>query len=298
MSNESNTLATTQPDALSLLATRFAMDPERLYNTLKNTVFKKATDDEFEALLIVANTYGLNPVLKELYAFPAKSGGIVPVVSVDGWISLCNSHPQFDGIEFEFKDDDKGNVVSCTAIIYRKDRSHPTKATEFVSECRRDTEPWKMVRRMIRHKAMIQCARIAFGFSGIHDEDEAAAVPGLANARDVTPQTARAVPINPFKQKPTTEEQPAVVDAEHSQSAPIEPATQEIPAMEDNPALLDLLDSIELSNTCEELNTCKVKCAEIEHEAHRNLAKQSVVKKAKELELIWDKRLSAYTIAA
>ena len=35
-------------------------------------------------------------------------------------------------------------------------------------------EPWKRwPRRMLRHKAYIQGARIAFGFSGIYDEDEA-----------------------------------------------------------------------------------------------------------------------------
>ncbi|ENC7540331.1 phage recombination protein Bet, partial [Salmonella enterica subsp. enterica serovar Brandenburg] len=27
--------------------------------------------------------------------------------------------------------------------------------------------------RMLRHKAMIQCARLAFGFAGIYDKDEA-----------------------------------------------------------------------------------------------------------------------------
>jgi hypothetical protein len=44
-----------------------------------------------------------------------------------------------------------------------------------MAECRRDgVGPWKShPRRMLRHKAMIQCARIAFGFVGIYDEDEA-----------------------------------------------------------------------------------------------------------------------------
>ena len=31
---------------------------------------------------------------------------------------------------------------------------------------------------MLRHKALIQCARIAFGFSGIYDEDEAHRING------------------------------------------------------------------------------------------------------------------------
>ncbi|WP_032251724.1 recombinase RecT, partial [Escherichia coli] len=42
-------------------------------------------DAQFIALLIVANQYGLNPWTKEIYAFPDKQNGIVPVVGVDGW---------------------------------------------------------------------------------------------------------------------------------------------------------------------------------------------------------------------
>jgi hypothetical protein len=49
------------------------------------------------ALLIVADQYGLNPWTKEIYAFPDKSNGIVPVVGVDGWARIINTHEQFDG---------------------------------------------------------------------------------------------------------------------------------------------------------------------------------------------------------
>ncbi|WP_414836262.1 recombinase RecT, partial [Escherichia coli] len=36
------------------------------------------------------------------------------------------------------------------------------------------TGPWQShPKRMLRHKAMIQCARLAFGFAGIYDKDEA-----------------------------------------------------------------------------------------------------------------------------
>ena len=66
------------------------------------------------------------------------------------------------------------------------------------------------------------------------------------------------------------------------------------PPIDENPKLLDLLDKIELANTCAELNTCKEECAEILHEAHRTLAKASVVKKAKDLQLTWDKKTSQY----
>jgi hypothetical protein len=39
---------------------------------------------------------------------------------------------------------------------------------------------------MLRHKAMIQAARYAFGFSGIYDEDEGSKI---AEMRDITPAT-------------------------------------------------------------------------------------------------------------
>jgi hypothetical protein len=106
------------------LAARLGMDAGTdLMNTLKNTAFKggNVTDEQFTALLIVANQYGLNPWTKEIYAFPDK-GGIVPVVGVDGWARIINEHPQFDGMEFSY-DKEEG---ACTCKIYRKDRKHPS----------------------------------------------------------------------------------------------------------------------------------------------------------------------------
>ena len=160
------------------MATRFNVEPAKLMNTLKATAFKtdkdkpQATDEQLMALLIVADQYGLNPFTKEIFAFPDK-GGIVPVVSVDGWTRIINEHPQFDGVGFETTvTGDEGPACTCT--IYRKDRAHPTVITEFLNECKRSTGPWgSHPRRMLRHKALIQCARVAFGFAGVFDEDEA-----------------------------------------------------------------------------------------------------------------------------
>ena len=174
--------------ALNVMAGKFSVEPDKLLSTLKATVFKGATNEELLALVVVANEYGLNPLTKELYAFPAKGGGIVPVVSVDGWIRMCNDHPQFDGMQFTDNRDNGGNLLSVTCVIHRKDRAHPTSVTEYLSECKRNTDPWKMENRMLRHKALIQAARVAFGFSGVHDEDEAN---DIANRgmRNVTPAT-------------------------------------------------------------------------------------------------------------
>lgn len=147
-----------------------------LIETLKKTAFKGAvTDEQMAALLIVANQYKLNPWTSEIYAFPSN-GGITPVVGVDGWARIINENPQFDGMDFE------QDSESCTCRIYRKDRAHPVSVTEFMEECRRNTQPWKShPKRMLRHKAMIQAARLAFGFAGIYDEDEAERI---KNAKD------------------------------------------------------------------------------------------------------------------
>ncbi|MFU8928328.1 recombinase RecT [Acinetobacter puyangensis] len=143
------------------------VDPIQLKQTLTDTVFKGASDVQLVSLLIVANQYKLNPFTKEIYAFPAKGGGITPVVGIDGWARIINDNPLTDGIQFEQDDE------SCTCKIYRKDRSHPIIVTEYLSECQGTSEPWKKYpKRMLRHKALIQCARVAFGFSGIYDEDE------------------------------------------------------------------------------------------------------------------------------
>ena len=154
------------------MASRVDVEPEKLLGTLKDTVFKGASQSELLALVVVSNEYGLNPFLKEIYAFPAKGGGIVPVVSIDGWIRIINRQEGLNGMEFSFENEN-GKPVSCTCTIHIKDRSHPVVVTEYYEECFRSTDPWKqMPRRMLRHKALIQCARVAFGFSGIYDEDE------------------------------------------------------------------------------------------------------------------------------
>lgn len=167
---------TKKPKALDVMAARMHVEPSKLYPMLKDTVFQNATDNEMMALVIVANEYRLNPLTREIYAFPKKGGGIVPVVSIDGWVHIVNDKDDFDGCQFEWewKDESKKVPESCTCVMHHKRRSHPVIITEYFDECVRTSEPWKnMPRRMLRHKAYIQAGRLAFGLSGIYDEDEA-----------------------------------------------------------------------------------------------------------------------------
>lgn len=184
-------LAVIEPRGKSVLldmSDRYGMEASAFEATLRATVVpNNCTKEQFAAFLLVAKEYKLNPILKEIYAFPSRNG-IQPIVGVDGWANLINSHPAFDGMDFEDHFNDTGELVSITCRMHRKDRSHPVTATEYLAECKRATDPWKQwPRRMLRHKAMIQAARYAFSFAGIIDPDEAERFVGEF-AQDVTPR--------------------------------------------------------------------------------------------------------------
>lgn len=166
--------------ALNKLAARLAVKPEILLDTLKKTAFKECrTNEEFTAAVVIANEYQLNPFLGEIYAFPGKGGGVRPIVPIDGWIKIVRRQPDYDGVELieneENGEDNPGKLKSVTAIFYLKGKENSVKITEYMAECFDGSkEPWKRwPRRMLRHKAYIQGARVAFGLSGIYDPDEA-----------------------------------------------------------------------------------------------------------------------------
>lgn len=212
VSNQAHPVAHHVPQKASLLATmasRFGVEPDRMLSTLKGTVFKgqrqkdgstaEATNEQLIALLIVADQYGLNPFTREIYAFPDKKNGIIPVVGVDGWLRIINSHPAFRGVQFRDSDElvvhEKNEHPPAPAwvecIIHRSDRDFPTVVREYFQECYRAPfkgkdytvdGPWQThPSRFLRHKAIIQAGRVAFGFVGIYDQDEAERIAGAAD---------------------------------------------------------------------------------------------------------------------
>lgn len=164
--------------ALAQLSKRLDVSESELHSIVLNTVMPNAgrgvSNDQFVTFIAVANEYGLNPMVKEIYAFPAKGGGIQPIVSIDGWLKIINNHKDFDGMVFEDVRED-GKLVAIKCKIYKKEIEHPVEVVEYMDECKKpNSEPWsKWPSRMLRHKAAIQAGRYAFGLSGIIDPDEA-----------------------------------------------------------------------------------------------------------------------------
>lgn len=194
------------------LAARLGIEGNtELENILKVTAFKQRdgtppSDAQMTALMIVANQYGLNPWTKEIYAYPDKQNGIVPVVGVDGWSRIINDHPQLDGIEFNYSTETvthKGKTchewIDC--LIFRKDRAKPIVIREFFAEVVRSVNfatPWDShPNRMHRHKTLIQCARVAFGFTGIYDDDEAERIAERDMGSIINRETGEVHPVKP-----------------------------------------------------------------------------------------------------
>ncbi|WP_330168184.1 phage recombination protein Bet [Bartonella grahamii] len=164
---------------LTVMAQKYGFSHDEFRKTIiKTCISHNCTDEEFAAFISVAKTYGLNPLTKEIYALPKRGGGIIPVVSIDGWIKIIKSNPKFDGMTFQDQLDKDGNLIAIKCAIRLKDIKDPIEVTEYLKECKQEnSKPWKdFPARMLRHKATIQCARYAFGFSGIYEEDEAARI--------------------------------------------------------------------------------------------------------------------------
>jgi len=202
------------------MSSKYGVDPDKMMATLKATAFKlpdkknsqggynkvEVTNEQMMALLVVADQYNLNPWTKEIYAFPDK-GGIVPIVGVDGWSRIINENPNFDGMKFTQSevmveiDGSKPAPEWMECTIYRKDREHPVSVREYLDEVYRPAfkgtknnkqftinGPWQShTKRMLRHKVMIQCSRIAFAYTGVFDQDEAERIiEGVTIEGDVT----------------------------------------------------------------------------------------------------------------
>lgn len=205
-------------NALEAMAQRLQVSPSGLKDTLMQTVFSACRNDaEFIALTIVANTYDLNPLTKEIYAFPKKGGGIQPMISYDGWIKIMNSHPQTDGFEFNHTLNEKGDAIAVEGVFYRKDRSRPIKKMVYLKEFKRNTEPWNnSPNHMLDVRCLCHTVRIALGINaGVEGESEDVVIDG--GSLTVEPMPSRK----------------ALAEAQDGNDANVDPETGEI---KDEPA--------------------------------------------------------------
>ena len=117
-------------------------------------------------LLRLASKYFLDPLSDEISIIETKEG-FKPFITIDGWAKLMNQHPQYAGMSLREPTESNGQLpawMECT--IYRNDRILPIVIKEYLEEVMTNHPSWQqMPRRMLRHRVIQQCARLAFSIS-------------------------------------------------------------------------------------------------------------------------------------
>jgi hypothetical protein len=204
----------TETTALSIIdiyAEEKHLTRDDLVVTLMKTVMPKdkngndlATKADMIGFLQIARRLQLDPWAKEIYCIVSR-GRVQPYISIDGYATLVIRQEAYDGCEFDYEQNPDGQFLSVTCSMFRKDRSRPTRVTEFMSECYKpDSDAWKRnPARMLRHRAFIQAARLTFGISAALDEDD-----GMVDITPVPPSPQIEAPAKPAPKAPAAAKTP------------------------------------------------------------------------------------------
>ncbi len=151
--------------ALKGAAQSVGMTPKELTAWLSQ--YPQLSEVSQETCLRLIAEYRLNPRADEIDLVQFEVGRWQVFITVNGWAKLINAHPAFCGIEFsEASELEEGVPIWMGCSIYRTDRVKPIEVKEYFSEMKTEHAAWQqMPRRMLRHRAMQQCARLAFGIT-------------------------------------------------------------------------------------------------------------------------------------
>lgn len=132
--------------------------------------------------------YRLDPLSDEIMLFKNPEGQYQTLITIDGWMKLINQDPQFAGMTFkESSELELGIPLWMECSIYRHDRILPITVKEYSAEIKTEHLLWKtMPRRMLRHRSIQQCARLAFG---IHIADQPSTVEKVSTTNNIAPAT-------------------------------------------------------------------------------------------------------------
>lgn len=158
-------------------------------NTIKNTVARGANDNELQMFLHVAQTYGLDPFLKEIF-YSNKMQTII--TSRDGYLKAAQRDPDFLGLQsmavcenddFEidvssntvkhsFGKGDRGRVIGAWAICHRVGRN-PVISYASHDEYNQNNNIWNKYKSAMCCKVAESFAlKRQFGISGLVTQEE------------------------------------------------------------------------------------------------------------------------------
>ena len=144
---------------------------------LREIIAKNCTEPEFKILLYMARQYGLDPMLKQIWAVKRNERDPALIfVGRDGMLAIAHRSGQFDGMQsgvvYEGEGKDK-HPVSAWCEIWRKDMSHSFKSEVLFSEYNTGFSVWKsnpsaMIIKVVESVGL----RKAFSVSGVYSPEE------------------------------------------------------------------------------------------------------------------------------
>jgi len=177
---------------------------------IKNQFFPQtATTEDIRFCMAIANQFGLNPLLNQIYFVgrKAKVNGqwiekVSPMVGASGFLTIAHKSGKFGGIETKttikqvptFKGgewiEERDLVAICS--VYRTDTERPfiveVSFKEYAQKTREGelTKFWKEKSvTMLKKVAESQCLRKAFDVSGIYAEEELNDINPVIKAEEV-----------------------------------------------------------------------------------------------------------------
>ena len=152
MANENNN------NAVATVTEENKVTQKLLMDYLKQTN-SNLLQNEMAQFVAIATTFNLNPWKREVYAIAYGQGNgrkLSIIVGYEVYLRRAEEFPQYDGYETKFN----GTVadMSCTCIVYRKDRNHPIGATVFLREYTQNNQMWNNKPHVMLEKVAIATA--------------------------------------------------------------------------------------------------------------------------------------------
>lgn len=146
------------------VANVLGINSQELSHWVKETV---VPEEVLKLILRTALRLKLNPLLGQIDWEPNLDSSYEVYIPVDGWIAMIHREHSFKGLTFsQATEIEEGIPLWMECSIYRSDLIQPITVREYYSELKTNHPIWnQMPRRMLRHKTLQQCARLAFGIS-------------------------------------------------------------------------------------------------------------------------------------
>jgi phage recombination protein Bet len=144
---------------------------------LRNVIAKGCTEPEFKLLMYMANTYGLDPLLKQIWAVKRRDDQPALIFAGrDGMLAIAHRSGHFDGMHSEVVYEGTGKdkkPVSAWCEIWRNDMTHSFRVEVPFAEYNTGFSVWKSnPSAMILKVAESVCLRKAFSVSGLYCPEE------------------------------------------------------------------------------------------------------------------------------